>query len=183
MTDWLTYWLTVWLAGWDGMGWMDGWGGWMAVCLSGWLPGWLAGWLTDCLLMPSDKCKSITAKAAPKLALWFYQSLPLFPFVLHSFLQCHVGGNLQYVHYGFSVRLGGKCGAGQFLHYSLLGLLPKVFKELEVKWSVEMHSDQVTHPPLNQQLGHAKTLTIKNFVFSIMTELNGEMLFNAVLCL
>ena len=37
------------------------------------------------------------------LASWFYQSLPLFSFVLHSFLPYHVGDDLWYVHYDFSV--------------------------------------------------------------------------------
>ena len=43
--------------------------------------------------------------AAPMLASWFYQSLSLFSFVLHSFLYYHVGGNL---HYGFSAEQAGE---------------------------------------------------------------------------
>jgi len=43
---------------------------------------------------------------APMLAYWFYQSLPLFSFVLHPFLPYCVGDNLGYARYGFSVRLG-----------------------------------------------------------------------------
>jgi len=39
--------------------------------------------------------------AAPMLASWFYQSLPLFSFV---FLPNRVGDNSWYMHYGFSVR-------------------------------------------------------------------------------
>jgi len=75
--------------------------------------------------MPSDKRNSIMAvatglisslfnvassgdvpfsptAAAPVLAS---QNLPLFSFVLHSFLPYHVGGDLWYAHYGFGVRL------------------------------------------------------------------------------
>ena len=81
-------------------------------------------------MMPSDKCNSITAKlwpwflhsstrcfvprrafsptaAAPMLASWFYQSLPLFSFVLHYFLHYRIGNNLQYS--GFHGRLKIAC--------------------------------------------------------------------------
>ena len=40
----------------------------------------------------------------PMLASWFYQSLPLFSFVLYSFLHYRIGSNLWYAHHGFSVR-------------------------------------------------------------------------------
>jgi len=43
--------------------------------------------------------------AAPVLASWFYQSLPLFSFELHSFIDCCVGDDLQYARYGFGARL------------------------------------------------------------------------------
>jgi len=43
--------------------------------------------------------------AAPKLTSWFYQSSPLFSFVLHSFLHCHIGDDLRYAHYGFNAKL------------------------------------------------------------------------------
>ena len=42
--------------------------------------------------------------AAPMLASWFYQSLPLFSFVVHSFLHYCVDDDLRYARYGFSVR-------------------------------------------------------------------------------
>ena len=43
--------------------------------------------------------------AALVLELWFYQSLPLVSFVLHSFLPYRIGDNLKDTCYGFSVRL------------------------------------------------------------------------------
>ena len=41
--------------------------------------------------------------------------------------------------------------AGHFLHYALLGILSKVFKQLEAKISTVIHCDQATHPLLNQK--------------------------------
>jgi len=76
----------------------------------------------------------LSAAVASVLASWLYENLPLFSLVLHSFLHCHVGDNLWYMHYGFSARLGkAQCWQRPFLHYSLLGMLPKVFEELEAK--------------------------------------------------
>ena len=37
-----------------------------------------------------------------------------------------------------------------YIYYSLLGMLLKVFEELEAKQSVAVRHDQVTHPLLNQ---------------------------------
>ena len=44
--------------------------------------------------------------AVPKLASWFYQSLSLFSFVLHSILHCCVDDDLKYACYGFSASSG-----------------------------------------------------------------------------
>ena len=52
------------------------------------------------------------------LASWFYQSLPLFSFVLHSFLPYCVDDNLRYAHYSFGVRLEQeqcKPGGGSYI--------------------------------------------------------------------
>jgi len=99
------------------------------------------------LLMPSDKCYSIMAiatglifftkkhclyvflptAAAPMLASWFYQSLPLLSFVLHSFLHYCIGDDLRYMLQCETWRV--QSWQGLFLCcYSLLGMLPKVFK-------------------------------------------------------
>jgi len=48
-----------------------------------------------------EKCGFSPTAAAPMLALWFYQRLPLFTYVHYR-----VGDQLQYAHYGFSVKLG-----------------------------------------------------------------------------
>ena len=119
--------------------------------------------------MPSDKCNSIMAvatglifhcsmllvlrhaflptTAAPMLASWFYQSLPLFSFVLHSFLQHRKGDDLRYVHYGFSTRLG-KCSTSKDASYAVIYLecYPCV-------WS-SWHHDWVAHQLLNWWVGH-----------------------------
>jgi len=82
--------------------------------------------------MPSDKRNSIMAIATalisslfnvalsqdvpfcqlqqPQCLHHFYQMLPFFSFELYSFLHCRVGDNFQYVHYGFSARLGELAG-------------------------------------------------------------------------
>ena len=119
----------------------------------------LTNWLTN-LLIRSYKCNSIMAittglisslfnvtlsvdlptAAAPTLASWFYQSLPLFSIVLHSFLHYCVGDNLQCTCYGFS-----ECTV-------LVGVLGKLFFAWNIiqsiwsswKWSVVIHRDRVT---------------------------------------
>ena len=95
--------------------------------------------------MPSDKCNSITAKAMglsfipfninsfgdvpfrlPKhFESWFYQSLPLFSFVLHSFLNNCVGNDSQY---GFGAQDLGKHSAGRGTFYIILCLRLKSWK-------------------------------------------------------
>ena len=45
----------------------------------------------------------------------------LFSLVLHSFLRYLIGDDLQYVHYGFSTRLG-KCRANKGASYAFLCL-------------------------------------------------------------
>ena len=112
-TDWLTVWLTD--------------------CLTDWLAGWLAGWLADRpsnRLISSDKCNLIMAihsyrldfftnqcrfvprraffptAPTPMHASWFYQSLPLFSRIAHSFLHYHVDNDLQYSRHAFRVKLG-----------------------------------------------------------------------------
>ena len=49
--------------------------------------------------------RDVLTAAAPMHASLFYQSLPLFLFVLHSFLHCRVGEDLWYARYGFGIRL------------------------------------------------------------------------------
>jgi len=102
------------------------------------------------------RCAFSPTAAAPVLASWFYQSLPLFSFVLHSFLPYRIGDNLRYVHYG-------KCSTcimasavralwqvqykpGGFLHHSLLGMVAKRL----MKQSIMKHRIKVTHPLLYQ---------------------------------
>ena len=94
-----------------------------------WLTDWSTqptNWLTHSLtdeLMTSDKimairldfftnqhcfvlrCAFLPTAAAPALALWLHQSLPLFYFVLHSFLHNCIADNLGYACYDFSARL------------------------------------------------------------------------------
>ena len=73
----------------------------------------------QCCFVP--RCAYLPTAAAPVLASWFYRNLPLFSFVLHSFLPHHIDDDLRYAHYGFGMRLG-RCTAsrGHLLHYSLL---------------------------------------------------------------
>ena len=59
-------------------------------------------------------------------------NLPLFSFITHTFLPYHVGNYLWHARYGFGVKLG-KVQSYQrlFICYSLLGMLPNMFEELE----------------------------------------------------
>ena len=63
-----------------------------------------------------------------------HHSLLVFSFVLHFFLHCHIGDDLRYARYGFGRRLKQvQCWQGHLLHYTLLGMLAKVFEVLEAK--------------------------------------------------
>ena len=82
--------------------------------------------LTD-WLMPSNKHNFIMTTATAlisslfKALMRFHQSLPLFSFVLYSFLHYCIGDDLRYMHYGFSMRLG-KCRASRGTSYVVLTL-------------------------------------------------------------
>ena len=41
-------------------------------------------------------------------------------------------------------------GFRHFVRYSLLGMFPKLFDELEAKRNIVIHFDQVIHPLLNR---------------------------------
>ena len=53
---------------------------------------------------------------ATMLAAWFYHSLSLFSFVLHSTLHYYVHDDLQYAHYSFSVSWVSALLAGSGTH-------------------------------------------------------------------
>jgi len=63
--------------------------------------------------------------------------------------------------------------AGHFLHYSLLGMLPNMFKKLEAKRSTAWLSDTPTFKSING----VRALTIEHSVFSVMVGLILEILF------
>ena len=75
-----------------------------------------------------------TTAAAPTLASWFYQSLPLFSFVLHLFLHHHVDDDLQFMCYGFSVSVSAMLAAQ--LAAQLAGVLLMLFFAWNVTQSV-----------------------------------------------
>ena len=120
------------------------------------------------LLMPSDKRNLIMAiatalisslfnvalsaptTAAPMLASWFYQSSPLFSFVLHSFsLTAQV--TIYSTRIMASVRdLGNAVQAGVLLTLFSAQNGSQKFKELEGKRNVMIHSVKATHPLLYQ---------------------------------
>jgi len=52
------------------------------------------------------RCAFLPTAAAPMLSSWFYQSLPLFSFVLHSFLPYNIDDDLVHTCYGFVAWLG-----------------------------------------------------------------------------
>jgi len=58
----------------------------------------------QCYFFPRYSFSSTAA--APVLETWFYQNIPLFFFVYHSFLSYFAGDDLWYVYYSFGVRLG-----------------------------------------------------------------------------
>jgi len=102
------------------------------------------------------------------------KALPLFSFVLHSFLLFRVGDNLRYARYGFGMRLVVQ--VGEFLHYSLLENLAKHSKSLGAKRSAVIHRVKMTYPLLKSITG-ACASTIVHSVFSIIAGLIVEMLF------
>ena len=139
--------------------------------------------------MPSDKHNSITAKAMGLIFILFNVNsfgdmpfrqpkqlqhlhhawfLPKLTFVLHSFLHSCVGNDSRY---GFGVQDLNK--HGHFLHYSLL-----VFEELEVKQSIVIHHDQLTHPLL-----FGVRFNDQTFHIFFNGWINCRNAFHAVLCL
>ena len=110
--------------------------------------------------------------AAPVLASWFYQNLPLFSFVLHSFLPYCIRDDLRYMHFGFGERLYlSAVQAGALLHYSLHGM----FEELEAKRSIMIHRVYRDTPTFISITG-ACALTIVHSLLSEMPGLIVEML-------
>ena len=80
-------------------------------------------------LFMSLRPETCLTAAAPMLASWLYQSLPLLSFAIHSFLPYHVNEKLRCTRYGFGAILKKvQRYQGHLLRYSLLGLLPKGFK-------------------------------------------------------
>ena len=90
-------------------------------------------------------------------------------FVLHSFLHCHEGDNLQYTRYCFDVRLGQvqywqRCS----LYYSLLGMLLKVLRSRTNVYSNYLSSHNIhlamwspdTHTILTSFLKYCSSLAI-----------------------
>ena len=139
------------------------------------------GYTTPCGFAP--RCAFSPTAVSPTLASLFYQNLPLFPFVLDSFLQGWVGDDLWYTCYGFSARLGQvqyQCQQGCFLLYSLLGMLPKVFEELELQQSVAMHHDE-TMAQFCKDNNHASSFMV-NLVMGYSNEqpmVVGELIFES----
>ena len=113
------------------------------------------------LLFP-ETCFLPTA-VAPLLTSWFYQSLPFFSLVFHSFVKYCIGDSLLWMHYGFSERLER---VSAVLPFTLPYL--KVFEVAAWKQGVVIHHDQVT--PTFWLLTRVHTLTIKHSVHSIMAE-------------
>ena len=69
--------------------------------------------LFNCYFVPR---RVFSPTAVPVLESWFYQTLPLFSFMLHSFLPYHVGDNFWHARYGFGAGLGVSAVlAGAFL--------------------------------------------------------------------
>ena len=68
--------------------------------------------LFNCYFVPR---RVFSPTAVPVLESRFYQSLPLFSFMLHSFLPYHVGDHLPYACYGFGADLDSAVLEGAFL--------------------------------------------------------------------
>jgi len=114
-----------------------------------------------CLFM-NRSSSSACIMALPKLTFVLFGV----PFLFH----CCEGDDLWYVCYGFGWR------PGRSLQYSLLGMLPNMFKQFKAKWRVVIHHDQVTHPLLNRKWG--KSFNDQTFcIFSIIAGLIVEILF------
>ena len=116
-------------------------------------------------------CLSVIATAAPVLALW---SLPLFSFVLHSFLHCRAGDSLQYA----SVQDLGKCSAsrGHDLRYSYVASTVRRARSQTEHNDVPWSSDT----PTFELITGVHALMIEHSVFSILAALIVEMPFTLV---
>jgi len=114
--------------------------------------------------------------------IMFLLKLTLFSFVLHSFLHCHIGDDLQYTHYNFWCRTWANAVLAEVL--LMLFFAQNVAQIIQRAGSEMKRSDTLwsSDTPTFKLVIEAQILTIKHSVF-LHRWIDCKEAFHAVLCL
>jgi len=134
------------------------------------------GLISSLFNVASSEDMSFVNRSCSNACILILPKLTFVILLLHFFLPYHIGDNLWYARYGFSVRVSAEQIGALFASFYAWNV-SQTFEDLEAAQSIMIPCVVVTHPLLYVSITWVCTLTIMHFIFSVMTGLIVEMLF------